>query len=123
MFIYFVALIVIKIIQNYDYCIPILEMFTYYVCLFCSHIVFNQMQLYATVIQVSVLFYSYKTGLIYNFLHQKVPYQVRNMTGVVHSFDVFDFLIMPIDDRFFVYDYFPWSSVFLLFTCYPYRVY
>ena len=53
--------------------LPIFDNFTYYVCLFCSHIVVNIMKFDATVIQVRGLAISYKPGLIHHFLQQKMP--------------------------------------------------
>ena len=45
--------------------VPIFDIFTYYTCLFCSHIVVNIMEFDATVIQVR--------GLFNNFRHKKMP--------------------------------------------------
>ena len=50
-----------------------LTFFTYYVCLFCSHIVVNIMEFYANVIQVRVLA-SYNTSY---FLHRKMPEPIQ----------------------------------------------
>ena len=49
------------------------------------------------------------------FYIRKFLYQVRNMTVVVHSFDVFELLILPLFWLRTIRFEYPWSSVFLWF--------
>ena len=49
---------------------------------------------------------------------QSSTLQVRNMTAVLHSFDVYELLILPFDRRLSFINL-PWSSVLLIFYFLP----
>ena len=53
------------------------------------------MEFHATVIQARGL--TIKPGLIHYFLHWQCLYHVRNMTFAIHSYNVFELLILPFD--------------------------
>ena len=72
---------------------PILDPFTYYVCLFCSHIVDNIMEFNATVIQASGKL-AIKPASIHHFLQKKIPVPSQECDIVSHSFDMFEFWIL-----------------------------
>ena len=89
---------------------PIFDIFAYYVYMFYSHIVVNIVEFHATVIQVRGIA-SHKSTIFYI---RKWLYQVRNMTVLIHSFDVFEVLIFPFNYGLSVLN-FPRSSVFFWF--------
>lgn len=64
----------------------------------CLHIVVNPRKFFETAILARCLV-SHKTGLILHFLHKQCLYQVRNMTDVIHWFEVSELLIFQFDYR------------------------
>ena len=72
--------------------------------------------MYPIVVQVRGLS-SFKPCFNHHFLHKRMHVTVRNMTVFIHSFDMFEFLILPFDDRLSVL-IFSKSSVFSYFTLY-----
>ena len=69
--------------------------FFHYVCLFCSRIVVKIMVFDVTALQVRGLAVLKQVQSTVFYI-KKCLYQVRNLTVVMHSFDVFELLILPL---------------------------
>ena len=96
LFVFLVIKLIIQCWLLYSY----FNIFTYYVCLFCSRFVVNIMKFDANVIQVRNLA-SYKT-------RSNPPFCTKeNMTVVIHSFDVFQLL-----------DFLFWNFLGFQYFCY-----
>ena len=92
-------------------------MFTYFVCLFCSHVVVSIMEFDATVVHVRGLA-SCNTRFNPPFYIGKWLYKVRNMTAVIYLFDVFALLILLFECGLSVLNL-PRSSVFYVILLFP----
>ena len=72
-------LFVLQCFKDYNTVLTaVLDIFTYYICLICSHIVLNLMEFYATVIQVRGLPIATEPGFFFSIFKIQPKF---NMTG------------------------------------------